>query len=387
MIVSFFSNYLTHHQIPFCEVMCKQPDVEFYFISTMPMEQERKAGGWEFSQKYPYEIKTYEDDTQAQKAMELAISSDVMIIGSAPEAYVKARMQSGKSKLTVRYSERIYKGGRWRALSPRGALTRVQTYFRYLGKPLYMLCASAYTAGDLAMLGSYLGKCYKWGYFPATKQYENISDLIDRKEQNAILWTARLIDWKHPEVPVQIAARLKKDGYDFRLDMIGTGYMEQEIQTLIEQEGLQEQVHLLGTMSPEQVREQMENHSLFLFTSDQKEGWGAVLNEAMNSGCAVIANDRIGAVPFLLKNGENGLVYKKGDVDELYRQVKHLLDLPQEAAKLGKKAYETVTDTWSAEPAAKRLLTLCENLLQGKKKSSYREGPCSKAYISSKKRS
>ena len=172
--------------------MCRLPEVEFYFVSTMPMEQERKDGGWDFSQRYDYEIKAYEDDVQAAKALQLALYSDIMIIGSAPEHYVRARMKSGKNRLTLRYSERIYKRGRWRALSPRGALLRLNTYFRYLGKPLHMLCASAYTAGDLAMLGSYLGRCYQWGYFPVTKIYENINALIDNKEKNTLTTLMKL---------------------------------------------------------------------------------------------------------------------------------------------------------------------------------------------------
>lgn len=380
MKIVFFSNYLTHHQIPFCEAMCKMEGMDFTFVSTMPMEQERKDGGWEFGEAYPYELKAYADDASAQKAMELATQSDVMIIGSAPECYVKARMKAGKKKLTLRYSERIYKKGRIRALSPRGALQRLDTYFRYLGKPLYMLCASAYTAGDLAMLGSYLGRCFKWGYFPATKTYDNIDEIIAKKQTNTILWTARMIDWKHPEVPVEIARRLKADGYNFRLNMIGAGVMENEIRQLIDANDLQEQVKLLGTMSPEEVRIQMEKHQLFLFTSDQNEGWGAVLNEAMNSGCAVVANQQIGSVPFLLEDGVNGAVYQKGDVDQLYQKVKDLLDHPEKAKELGKNAYKTIADLWSAEPAAQRLVTLIESLQQGQK-TPYESGPCSKAPV------
>ena len=387
MIISFFSNYLTHHQIPFCDAMCKLPEVEFHFISTMPMEQERKEGGWDFGESYFYELKAYASEKNKKEALRLARQSDVMLIGSAPEEYVQCRMRDAACKLTLRYSERIYKSGRWRALSPRGALLRLNTYFRYLGKPLYMLCASAYTAGDLAMLGSYLGRCYKWGYFPATKTYENLEDVLRKKAPNTLLWTARLIDWKHPEVPVQIAARLKKEGYAFRLNMIGVGPMEQEILRTIENENLQEQVQLLGTMSPERVREEMEKHQIFLFTSDQNEGWGAVLNEAMNSGCAVVANRQIGSVPFLLQDSENGFVYNKGDVEELYNRVKYLLDYPQETARMGKNAYKTITGVWSAELAAERLLKLCNDLLQSRTQASYSEGPCSKAYINSRKRS
>ena len=62
----------------------------------------------------------------------------------------------------------------------------------------------------------------------------------------------------------------------------------------------------------------MEKTGIFLFTSDRQEGWGAVLNEAMNSGCAVVASHLIGAVPFLKKKKKNGLVYSSGDRKTLF---------------------------------------------------------------------
>jgi glycosyltransferase involved in cell wall biosynthesis len=61
-------------------------------------------------------------------------------------------------------------------------------------------------------------------------------------------------------------------------------------------------------MAPEAVRDHMEAADIFLFTSDFNEGWGAVLNESMNSACAVVASHAIGSVPFLLKDGENGFI-------------------------------------------------------------------------------
>ena len=201
-----------------------------------------------------------------------------------------------------------------------------------------------------------------------------------------MLWTARFIDWKHPEIPVEIARRLKADGYAFRLDMIGTGVMKERIQSLIDKNGLHGHVKLLGTLSPEEVRHQMEKHQLFLFTSDQNEGWGAVLNEAMNSGCCVVANRQIGSVPFLLQDGFNGCVYETGDVDRLYQKVKDLLDNPERPKSMGKNAYETIVDQWSAQPAAERLVTLIKSLQDGRK-TPYEEGPCSKAPIHLKKRS
>lgn len=38
-----------------------------------------------------------------------------------------------------------------------------------------------------------------------------------------ILWCARFIDWKHPELAILLAQRLKDNKYNFHLDMIGKG--------------------------------------------------------------------------------------------------------------------------------------------------------------------
>ena len=82
---------------------------------------------------------------------------------------------------------------------------------------------------------------------------------------------------------------------------------------MIRSKGVEDCVEMLGAMSPDEVRAYMERADVFLFTSDFNEGWGAVLNESMNSGCAVVASHAIGSVPFLIKDGVNGLIYENGN--------------------------------------------------------------------------
>ncbi len=382
MKITFYSNYLTHHQIPFCDAMAKHDGVEFRFVATMPMESERVSGGWALQSDYAYELRAYASPEAEAEAMRIARESDVVMVGSAPERYVAERMKHGTKKLTFRYSERIYKGGYWKALSPRGLLMRCKTYFRYLGKPLYMLCASAYTAGDLALLGSYLGKCYKWGYFPAVKRYEDIDRVMDEKPPASVVWVARFIDLKHPEVAIRVTKRLRDAGYAFELNMIGNGEMMVDMQALVAEEDLQDCVHLLGAMSPDEVRAHMEKSRIFLFTSDRHEGWGAVLNEAMNSGCAVVASNAIGSVPFMIRDGKNGYMYPDGDEDALYERVKYLLDNPDKCREIGMAAYKTMTEMWNAEVAADRLLHICTHLVaEDKEKQFYADGVCSKAPV------
>lgn len=250
---------------------------------------------------------------------------------------------------------------------------------RYRELNLFMLCASAYTAGDFSMVGAYKEKCYKWGYFPEVNSYD-IDKLMDQKKQpvTQILWCGRFLSWKHPEKAIFLAKYLKDKGYNFQVNMIGTGEMEQEVKDAVNRNGLQDCVSMLGSMSPENVRKYMEQANIFLFTSDYNEGWGAVLNESMNSGCAVVASHAIGSVPFLLRHNKNGLIYKDENIKDFYSQVERLVDDGNLRDKLGRNAYLSLNKVWNAKVAAQNFIDLCQSLLNGNERT-VSDGPCSKA--------
>ena len=193
------------------------------------------------------------------------------------------------------------------------------------------------------------------------------------------MWCGRFIDWKHPDDAVELARKLKENGYDFSLNMVGTGVMEEELKALTLKYGLEDRVHFLGSMPPEKVREYMEESEIFLFTSDRGEGWGAVLNEAMNSGCAVVASNEIGSVSYLIKEGINGIVYETGDIDMLYEKAKYLFDNHDKAAGIGVSACTTIAKEWNAVVATDRLYDLVSRVLLSKKENVYTSGPCSLA--------
>ena len=76
-----------------------------------------------------------------------------------------------------------------------------------------MLCASAFTANDLNLFFAYPDKKYKWGYFTEVKSLD-IDNIISQKpkERIEILWVARFLKWKHPELAVNLAFQLKSKG-------------------------------------------------------------------------------------------------------------------------------------------------------------------------------
>lgn len=375
MKIVFVSNFFNHHQKPFCEAMYGLLGDNFCFISTSVMSQERIKLGYAQDDTPPYVCKAYTDSRVRQRAMELINGADAVIAGSAPAEYLTERLRAGR--LVLRYSERIYKK---KPSVFRRIYHAVKLRMRDHGsKNVYMLCASAYTASDFRSLGMYKNRTYKWGYFPEVKAHD-LDTLFREKKQNTILWCGRFIDWKHPDDAIRIAKRLKAAGFDFRLNMIGTGAMEEELKKMTQAYGLTDVVRFLGSMPPERVRAYMEEAGIYLFTSDRQEGWGAVLNEAMASGCAVVASNAAGATPFLVQDGENGLVYQSGNFEELLEKVRQLLCKPTEQEQYGHAAYRTIVNTWNGKVAAERLLKMIEQLLN---KESYVElyenGPCSRA--------
>lgn len=372
MKIAFASNFFNHHQKPFCEEMYHRLGSDFVFIATSVMREERKKLGYTQDDR-PYVYLSYESPEKKQEAIDLINDADVVIAGSAPNDMLIERIKAGK--LLFRYSERPNK-------VKSSCLKNVYRFFVYRQrnlwkKNIYMLCASAYTAGDYASLGMYKNRTYKWGYFPAVKTYD-IEALMAQKKPSVLMWCGRFIDWKHPDDAVKLASMLRDQGYDFKLNFVGTGTMEEELHQLVASLDLTDRVTFLGSMSPEQVRVHMEEAGIYLFTSDRQEGWGAVLNESMNSGCAVVAGHEIGSAPFLIHDGENGLTYHSKNVDMLFEKVKYLLDHPDEQRRLGIAAYHTMLDTWNAPNATERLLCLAQEILAGNQHPElYEEGPCS----------
>lgn len=373
MKILFISNYYTHHQLPLCEALDMLTEHQFTFVETEAFSEERRHSGWETQDNVPF-VKQYKE--LIRSGNDDLMTADVVILGSAPLSVVHDRLKA--RKLVFLYTERVYKNG----YHPLKWLPRLYRFWSRYGRhqSMYLLCASAYTASDYALHGAFIGKSYRWGYFPETKEYD-IYQLNARKNPTKLLWCGRFLDWKHPEVALAIAKRLKEKGYSFELKLIGNGPMEAELKQRVLEDGLSACVRFLGVMSTDAVREQMESAGIYLFTSDFHEGWGAVLNEAMNSGCAVVSSHAIGSVPFLIKHGENGLIYHNGNTDELYGQIKSLLDHPEQQRQLGVNAYQTIHQMWNAKNAAQRLLALVEQIQLRGQCDLYEEGPCSRASV------
>ena len=374
MKIIFVSNAITPHQIPLCDELASLPNVDLTFVESVYVDKISLPVGWRVSCDRTYLISYDQLTANKQKYAEDILQADAVIFGSGSIDLIKGRLAA--DKLTFIYSERIYKNWKECLKYPYHFFKFRRLYGHH--KELYLLCASAFSAKDYNSLGLFRDKAFKWGYFTKPAVLDNsiskFDSFLTRKAR--ILWCSRFLTWKHPELAVKLANWLKREGYEFQLDMIGTGDLYDHIKHIIDEYEVSDVVNLLGSLPNDEVYRQMRSHDIFLFTSDQNEGWGAVSNESMSNGCLLVGSDKIGSIPYLIKDGENGMVFKSGNLDSLHEKVKYLLDNPGRIIEMSKRGIDTIANLWSPARAAEALHTLITELLNHRR-PSIQEGPCS----------
>lgn len=378
MRLVFISNFLNHHQVPVAEELHRRLGDDYRFISTMETPDSFLKIGYPDCRGKSYNVLAYRDAKTQAFAQRLTDEADVVVIGSSPLELVRRRVEAGK--LVLLYSERWFKDFGRHLFSLHRWIQILKYHLPWRRRSnVHVLCASGFLPNDLDFFGLYSSRRYKWGYFTECPVFE-FPRIIETRNHEVvdIFWCARFIPWKKWDIPIKAAACLKKAGFNFRLRMAGIGPGVKAAWRLIRRLGLEDRVFLIGTHPNSEVLKIMRESSIFLLTSNRQEGWGAGLNEAMGAGCAVVASDAAGASPYLIRDGENGFLFKSGNVKDLTEKVQRLIDDRDLRVRFSKDAYMTMQNLWSPKIAAERLITLCEKLLCSQE-TPFVEGPCSKA--------
>lgn len=374
MKIALFTNFMNHHQLQLCNRLNEITQENFVLVVNQKTPLERLNLGYEDLNKTMTYI-IFDNKENSSFVNELLISYDVVIFGNCNIKNIIKRSKT--KKLTFYYTERLFK----RDLKGiESIIFKLKTIIKhkFLNKNMFLLCAGGFVKDDFNKLGLYSKRSLKWGYFPELI-YKNQSDLQRFDNQILeIIWVGRMIDWKRPSVVLDIINKWKEDIKYLRLTMYGDGPLRNKLLEYIDEYNLKEYVNLQGAISFSEVRAKMDKSHIFIFTSDKQEGWGAVLNEAMNSMLVTFSYNEIGSVPYLVKDGINGFIYENiNDIKEILIKLSNDRKMSKEIAY---NAYHTIESQWNAKTAADRLLILAREYYQGKDiLNLFEDGPLSKA--------
>lgn len=378
MKLVFLSNFFNHVQVSISDAFYELCDHQYYFIETTEVPEERRKGGFDILER-PYVIRTWKGPEEERKAHQVSLDADVLICGSELLSLPYKKERLSQNKLTFEYSERWFKRGFINLFSKTNLIDHLYYHTRFRKAPFYKLCSSAYTPNDEYAMRSFIGKCYKYGYFPKVKELD-IDRVLEAKDSSTvkIFWCARFLGWKHPEMVVDLARRLSETRLDVEINMVGIGGLWEKVRKSIAEYHLEDILHLVGSVPNEKVLDLMQAHHIFLLTSDRQEGWGVVVNEAMANGCCVVSSDAVGSVPYLIEDGVNGRLFRSEDGDSLYRAIYDLVVDRQLREQYTRQAYKTISEDWSPKRAAANFLELSDCLLNNRQ-CSIDSGPCSVA--------
>jgi glycosyltransferase involved in cell wall biosynthesis len=159
---------------------------------------------------------------------------------------------------------------------------------------------------------------------------------------NELLFVGRLTEQKGVESLVRALPQVVSARPDTILTVIGRGPQEEPLRALSKALGVARNVRFLGAVTNENLPELYRRASILVFTSATDEGFGLVCVEALACECPVIASD-LPAVRELILNGETGLLFQRGDSDELACKILALLADPTLRHSLGKAGREFVS--------------------------------------------
>jgi glycosyltransferase involved in cell wall biosynthesis len=163
---------------------------------------------------------------------------------------------------------------------------------------------------------------------------------------------------KRWDLLLQAASRLKRNGSEFLLELVGDGPLRHSLQKQAQELMINDRVTFMRRS--DNVPDLLCHADFLVHTSDS-EGCPNVVMEAMACGRPVVATDA-GDIPSLVSDGKTGFVVHRGDIDALAHRIRLLLnsrDLAKRMGNAGRAAAERefglnrlVEQTFSAYRAA-----------------------------------
>ena len=346
----------------------KLGDGNFAYVTTDRITSQRRSLGWDDSAKFNWLMYANVDPAATRRMLEEA---DVVYGNIRDFDMMEQRIRLGKK--TIYCSERWFKpigifrlGCRTLTL-PGWIRLFVPWYFRMArrmaslirnGETFQYYPIGKWAQRDMLLICRLFGVSHDdaisrmrlWGYFvePSTSPSQLPTSNSHPKTSNSqlqtsnsklqtsnfkLLWVGRMLDCKRVDTTIRVVKKCR--GVEF--DIYGEGPMENAWRKLA---GDCKRIHFHEQVKIEKVRELMRNHDLYVLSSDEQEGWGAVLNEAIEEGMKVIGTYEAGSSSVMLPESN---LYHSGD----WRALKALLEKGVPRVEIGE---------WSPACAVEKLL-------------------------------
>lgn len=381
MKILLVTNIVSHHQLPVAIELSKiVGEDNFLFAATSRPDKERLKNGWSNEYRQSWIVHPNESANDSKIYEKFWHEADVVICGERLISKMQERVNN--NKICFYMSERWWKPpmGMLRLCHP--AYLKMFLKFKRLSKSKYFhyLPIGPFAARDMALVTSMPTRVWVWGYFTAFPIMKSSISESRGSDVTRILWIGRMIKCKRVDLLIEALAKLKNEGKIFKLTLVGNGSERKNLEKLAKK--------LLGAsfyefkefIPADEVLSLMSQYDIYVLPSNAYEGWGAVVNEAMSVGCAVIASNKTGAGASLIEHGVNGLLFQSGSEDSLYDCLSQLVNNENLINDFRVKSRLSIKENWTPAVAAERLLEVFSALVDDNEPVEISVGPLSRIY-------
>ena len=178
------------------------------------------------------------------------------------------------------------------------------------------------------------------------------------EERKIVAFVGRLSEEKDPLLFVDVAERLRERD-DVAFLMVGDGPLAGAVRARAASAGLRES--FLLTSFVDDVRPLLRTADVLLLPS-RIEGIPIVLLETQSLRVPVVAS-RVGGIPDVVQDGENGLLCEPGNVDAFVERLEWLLDHDVERARMGTNARARVEERFDLARTSRDYVEALRSLL------------------------
>ncbi len=166
-----------------------------------------------------------------------------------------------------------------------------------------------------------------------------------------------IVPYKGHEELIRACGQLKRKGIsDFELKIVGKGKesFQRYLKRLSEEENLQDNIFFAGASNC--IAEVLEKIDI-LFVCSQNEAFGRTTVEGMMAGCLIVGADTAGTKE-LLEGGENGYLYRCGDVENLANTIEYVLKNREKAKQIRRIGQKKAVRKYTAVKNADKVFLL-----------------------------
>jgi len=185
---------------------------------------------------------------------------------------------------------------------------------------------------------------------------EEFDEKYNLKGKKIVLFVGRLVKEKGVQILIQAAKEYL--GKDVVVVISGNGNYET---TLKKMASGSENIRFLPHLG-KRIIDFYIHSDVLCVPSVWPEALGLVILEAMAAKTPVVASD-IGGIPSVIRNGENGILVKPNDPEELANAINNILSDDRKAKALALEGRKTVEESFSWEAITNQIEEIYERML------------------------